>query len=73
LGYDGTSGILDIGSKLPKYCVVGLVDSGSGGSGARNGTEKLRDGALRHREKKGVKYPRTTTAATEKLVNLHHL
>jgi len=61
LGYDGTSGILDVPSELPKYCVVGLVVSGSGGSGARNGTEKCRDGALMHREKNGVKYPRTTT------------
>ena len=63
LGYDGTSGILGVSSKLPMYCVVGLVISGSGGSGARNGTEKLRDGALMHREKKGVKYPKTTTVA----------
>jgi hypothetical protein len=72
-GYDGTSGILDTGSKLPKYCVVGLADSESGGSGARNGTDKLRDGALRHREKKGVKYPRTTTAASKQLVISHNL
>jgi hypothetical protein len=54
------SGMLAIESKLPIW-VIGLVGSGSGGSGARNGTKKLRDGALRHREKKGVKYPRTTT------------
>jgi hypothetical protein len=65
LGYDGTSGILDVPSELPKYCVVGLVVSGSGGSGARNGTEKCRDGALMHREKNGVKYPRTTTAIVQ--------
>jgi hypothetical protein len=66
-GYDGTSGISDILSGLPRYWVVGLwlVASGSGGSGARNGTEKLRDGALRHREKNGVKYPRTTTTVIE--------
>jgi len=63
LGYDGTSGILDVPSGLPMYRVVGL--SGSGGSGARNGIEKLRDGALMHREKNGVKYPRTTTAAVQ--------
>lgn len=62
LGYDGTSGILDATSGLPMYCVVGLVVSGSGGSGARNGIGKLSDGALMHREKNGVKYPRTTTA-----------
>jgi len=60
LGYDGTSGIKDVPSGLPKYCVAGLVVSGRGGSGARNGTEKLRDGALMHREKNDVKYPRTT-------------
>jgi len=65
LGYDGTSGILDVPSGLPMHCVVGLVVSGSGGSGARNGIEKLRDGALMHREKNGVKYPRTTTAAVQ--------
>jgi len=40
LGYDGTSGILDIPSGLPMYSVVGHVVSGSGGSGARNDTEK---------------------------------
>jgi hypothetical protein len=55
LGYDGTSGIKDVPSGLPKYCVAGLVVSGRGGSGARNGTEKLRDGALMHREKNDVK------------------
>jgi len=65
LGYDGTSGIVDVLSGLPKFCVAGIAISGSGGSGARNGTEKLRDGALRHREKNGVKYPRTTTAAIQ--------
>ena len=65
LGYDGTSGILDVPSGLPMYCVVGLVVSGSGGSGARKGIEKQRDGALMHREKNGVKYPRTTTAAIQ--------
>jgi hypothetical protein len=66
LGYDGTSGIWDVPSGLPKYCVVGLVVvSGRGGSGARNGTEKLRDGALMHREKNDVKYPRTTTTGVQ--------
>jgi hypothetical protein len=66
LGYDGTSGIRGVSSGLPKYCVVGLVVvSGRGGSGARNGTEKLRDGALMHREKNDVKYPSTTTTGVQ--------